>query len=213
MQTKKIHWPSLLILITLGLGIAVEVLIMFGMGVSSLVDLFGDSANPAGEMIVSVAFGFEALVLLACAWFVLQKTLGWEKADASFKFPFAGWQVIALLAVVILAAAIGGVSAYAEIAWVNWIILPFLTLLVIIPPVWILFGIGSNGIELGPRWRVFSVLGLGMTLGPLIMIFLELFLLLIILVIGMMILAVQNPDLFQEIMRLSQMLKDRKSVV
>ena len=40
-----------------------------------------------------------------------------------------------------------------------WIVLPVLTVLVIVPPIWLLFGIGTKGMELGPRWRVFGILG------------------------------------------------------
>ena len=76
-----------------------------------------------------------------------------------------------------MSVVIGGVIAYAEIAWLAWIMLPVLTVLVIVPPIWMLFGIGTKGIELGPRWRIFGMLGLSMTIGPLMMIVLEMVLL------------------------------------
>jgi hypothetical protein len=207
MQINKIHWPSLLILAILGIGAAVVLLISFGLGVNSIMGLFTKGSDPAGGMIGSIAFGFEAVILLLCSWFVLQKTIGREQAGIPFKFPFAGWQVIAVIGVVILSALLGGVTAFTEIAWLNWIILPVLTILVIVPPIWMLFGLGTNGIELGPRWRVFGILGLGMTIGPLIMIILEIVLLLGVVITGLIIVAIQKPDLFQEIINLGQRIR------
>ena len=208
MQTKKTHWPSLLTLIVLGIGAAFVLLISFGLGVNSIIGLFTDGIDPAGGMISSFAFGFEFIILILSFWFVLQKTMGRDQADQPLKFPFAGWQIIAGINIVIFAAVIGGISAYAEIAWLNWIILPALTILVIVPPIWMLFGIGTNGIDLGPRWRFFSVLGLGMTVGPILMILLEIILLVVIILAGFIYLAVQKPDLFQEIINLTQQLQN-----
>ncbi len=208
MQTKKTHWPSLLILIVLGIGAAFVLLISFGLGVNSIIGLFTDGIDPAGGMISSFAFGFEFIILILSFWFVLQKTMGRDQADQPFKFPFAGWQIIAGINIVIFAAVIGGITAYTEIAWLNWIILPALTILVIVPPIWMLFGIGTNGIDLGPRWRFFSVLGLGMTVGPILMIILEIILLVVIIMAGFIYLAVQKPDLFQEIINLTQQLQN-----
>lgn len=208
MQTKKTHWPSLLTLIVLGIGAAFVLLISFGLGVNSIIGLFTDGIDPAGGMISSFAFGFEFIILILSFWFVLQKTMGRDQADQPLKFPFAGWQIIAGINIVIFAAVIGGISAYAEIAWLNWIILPALTILVIVPPIWMLFGIGTNGIDLGPRWRFFSVLGLGMTVGPILMIILEMILLVVIILAGFIYLAVQKPDLFQEIINLTQQLQN-----
>lgn len=194
----------MLILIVLGIGTAVMLLISLGVGVSSIMGLFTNGGDPAGGMISSVAFGLEAVILLLCSWFVLQKTMRREQAGIPFKFPFARWQVIVVIGVVTLSALLGGVAAFTEIAWLNWIILPVLTILVIVPPIWMLFGLGTNGIELGPRWRVFGILGLGMTIGPLIMIVLELVLLLGGVIAGLVMVAIQKPDLFQEIINLGQ---------
>ena len=208
MQTNKTHWPSLLILIVLGIGAAFVLLISFGLGVNSIIGLFTDGIDPAGGMISSFAFGFEFIILILSFWFILQKTMGRDQADRPFKFPFASWQIIAGINIVIFAAVIGGIIAYTEIAWLNWIILPALTILVILPPIWMLFGIGTNGIDLGPRWRFFSVLGLGMTVGPILMIILEMILLVVIILAGFIYLAVQKPNLFQEIINLTQQLQN-----
>ena len=104
-------------------------------------------------------------------------------------------------------AVIGGVIAFTEIKWLTWIFLPLLTLFVIVPPIWLLFGIGTKGIELGPRWRIFSALGLGMTVGPVIMIVLEMIILLGAIIIGSVIIAIQKPELFQEIAALGRIIQ------
>ena len=143
-------------------------LLTLGMGVSSIFSLITEDGDPAGQMISTFAFGFEMIILLVCSWFVLQKTLGREQADAPFVFPFADWQIFAVIGMVIISVVIGGIVAYAEIAWLAWIMLPVLTVLVIVPPIWLLFGIGTRGIELGPRWRFFGIFGLSMTIGPVI---------------------------------------------
>ena len=204
MQTKRTHWPSLLILILLGSSAAFVLLISFGLGINSIYTLFTNGSDPAGKMISSFAFGFEFVVLLLCSWFILQKTMGREQADHPFKLPFASWQIFPILGSVVFTVLIGGGIAFTEIKWLTWFILPISTLLVIVPPIWLLFGIGTNGIEISPRWQVFSVLGLSMTIGPVIMIVLETILLLAVIIAGIVILAIQKPDLFQEIVSLGQ---------
>lgn len=207
MQTKKTHWPSLLVLIVLVLSLTFVLLMALGLGVSSLVSLFTENGDPAGQMIGSFAFGFEILILLACSWFVLQKTMGHEQADAPFIFPFADWQVVAVSGMVIASAIIGGLVAYVEIAWLAWMVLPILTILVIVPPIWLLFGIGTKGIELGPRWRFFGIFGLSMTIGPVLMILLEMVLLVGVLIAGITVVYVQQPAFIQELLKLSKILK------
>ncbi|MDO9301201.1 MAG: PrsW family glutamic-type intramembrane protease [Anaerolineales bacterium] len=207
MQTNKTHWPSLSILIVLGLSVAFALLIALGLGASSIMDLFTGDGDPAGQMIGVFAFGFESLILLTCSWFVLQKTLGREQAETPFNFPFADWQAIPIIGMVIVSVAIGGVVAYTEIAWLAWIMLPVLTVLVIVPPIWLLFGIGTKGIELGARWRIFGMFGLSMTIAPLIMVVMEGVLLLGIIIVGVVVIAVQQPALFQELVNLGRIIK------
>ncbi|MBK8825065.1 MAG: PrsW family intramembrane metalloprotease [Anaerolineales bacterium] len=207
MQTNKNHWPSILILLTLAVSALGLMLIILALGASSLINLFSNEGDPAGEMIGAVAFGFELLILFLCLWMVFQKTRGSEQADQPFKFPYSEWQIFAALGMVIFAAVIGGVIAFTEIKWLTWIFLPLLTLFVIVPPIWLLFGIGTKGIELGPRWRIFSALGLGMTVGPVIMIVLEMIILLGAIIIGSVIIAIQQPELFQEIAALGKIIQ------
>lgn len=178
-----------------------------GIGINSIVELISDGGDPAGEMIGAFAFGFEMIILLFCSWVVLQKAMGREQAELPFNFPFAGWQIFAGIGMIILSVAIGGVIAYMEIAWLTWIILPVLTVFVIVTPIWLLFGLGTNDIELGPRWRFFGILGLSMTIGPVIMIVMELVLLSGIVIAGLIVVAIQQPALFQEIIKLGTIIK------
>jgi hypothetical protein len=196
-----------LILIVLGLSVVFVLLITLGLGINSTVDLFTHRADPAGEMISVFAFGLETVILLLCSWFVLQRTLGRERAELPSKFPFTSRHIFAIIGMVVVSVIIGGFVAYGEVIWLAWIMLPALTVLVIVPPIWLLFGVGTNGIGLGPRWRVFGMLGLSLTIGPLIMILLEIVLLLGIIAVGATVVAMQQPVLFQEILSLGRVLK------
>ncbi len=207
MQTNKTHWPSLLILIVFGLGVFVFLLISLGTGAVSIFDLFTGAGDPAGEMISAFGFGFQMILLLVCSWFVLQKTMGRKRADLPFIFPFAGWQVFAIIGTIVLSVAIGGVIVFTEITWLAWLVLPALTVLVIVPPLWLLFGLGTQGIELGSHWRVFGIIGLSMTIAPVIMLILEIILLLGIIIVGAVIIAIQQPVLFQELVRIGKVLE------
>jgi len=207
MQTNKIHWASLLILIVLGLSASAALLVALGLGVSSLIDLFSGAADPAAQMVSAFTFGFEGAVLLLCAWFVLQKTMGREQAETMLKSPFSGWQVAAVVGLAVMSVAVGAVVVSTKVAWLAWFILPVLTVIVIVPPIWLLFGIGTRGMELGSRWRVFGILGLSMTLGPLITVVAEFVLLAVGIILGAIFIAVQYPDLLQEFGRLGALLQ------
>lgn len=208
MQTNKNHLPSILILLVFAVSALGIVMIIFGLGISSLIDLFSNKGDPAGEMIGAFAFGFELLLLLLCSWFVFQKTRRNKQADLPFKLPYFEWQIFAALGTIFFAIVIGGGIAFTEIKWLTWIFLPILTLFVIAPPIWLLFGIGTKGIELGPRWRVFSILGIGVTLGPFIMIVLELVVLLSIVIITSITIAIRQPLLFQELSRIGKIIQN-----
>jgi hypothetical protein len=207
MQTNKNHWPSILILFALAVSVLGLIFIVFALGASSLFNLFTHKGDPAGEMIGAMAAGFELLILLICSWFVFQRTRGHAQADLTFKFPYSEWQIFAVLGTIVITAAAGGGIAFTEIKWLTWIFLPLLTLFVIVPPIWMLFGIGTKGIELGPRWRVFSILGIGMTIGPMFMIVLELVILVGAIVIGSVLTAIKQPALFQELSNLGKIIQ------
>jgi len=206
MQTKQTHWASLLTLILIGTSVFFLLILVAALGVVSLMDLFAATGEAASEMISAVAFGFILLLLLLCGWFILQKTRGLEQADLPFKFPFAPWMWGVLPAIVIFSITLGGLATLAELQWLNWIVLPALTVLVIVPPIWLLFGIASNGLDLGPRWRFFSIFSLGLTIGPLVMIVIELVVLFTIIISGAIYVATTQPALMSELEMLTNMM-------
>jgi hypothetical protein len=211
MRTNKIHWFSLLTLVVLGLGASSTLLMALGIGVNSLIGLFTEEGDPAGQMITAFAFGFEGALLLVCSWFVLQKTMGREQAEFPFKFPYSNWQIVSVIGTIVVSAGIGGVIAYSKTAWLSWIMLPILTVLVIVPPILLFLAIGANGIEPGPRWRVFSTLGLSLTLSPLIIVAAEVVLLLGVIIASSIVIAIQQPALVQEVAKLGRILQSETS--
>lgn len=207
MQTKKTHWASILTLVIFCISILFLILIVLLLGISSAVDLFRQSGDPIAEMISTTAFGFVTILLVVCGWFVLQKAMGRTSADQPFKQPFADWQLILVFVLAMIGIISGGLAAYSEIRWLGWLIMPAATILVIVPPIWQIFGYGSRGLETGPRWRIFTILGLGMTVGPGIMIVLELIALLSVAVIGVALLSILDPATFQDVMRLAKIVQ------
>jgi hypothetical protein len=208
MQTNKIHWASLLILIVLGLSASSALLVAFGMGVNSIIVLFAEKGDAVGQMISAFAFGFLGAALLLCCWFVLQKTMGHERAETRLKLKLEGWQVAAVIGLAVISVGIGATVVSTEVMWLAWFILPALTIIVIVPPIWLLFGIGSREIELGQRWRFFSIFGLGMTLGPLAIIVAEIILLAGAIILAAIYIVVWQPDFVQQLARLGMTLQN-----
>lgn len=202
MPARQIHWASILTLIVFGIGIFLLFALSIGTAAASLFSLIGGESDAAGLMIASFAFGFEAAALGWCAWFVAQKARGLERAEEPLEFPFAAWQIPAALGLFVFAASIGGAIALAEIAWLGWFFLPALTLAMIVPPIWVLFGIGTRGIRKGPRWRFFAVLGLSMTLAPAAITVFELASALLLAAGGAVYLAAAQPALLDEMLNI-----------
>ena len=207
MQTNKTHWSSTLTLGVFGISLLFFLLVSFGAFLGSLIDLVSGGGNPVGEIIVAFSFGFNTVLLGLCAWFVLQKNLGRGSADQPLRFPFALWHIAALLGVMFLGALIGGLITLTEMVWLGWLTLPLLTVLVIVPPIWLLFGIGSHGLDAGPRWRFFSVFGLSLTLAPFLMIALEMVVLVAGIVAVSVYIALFQPDIVLELAELPFLLE------
>ena len=207
MQTKKTHWASLLTLLIFAISIMFFLLIVTILGISSLFDLINNNGEPIVEMIGAAAFGFVIVLLLVCGWFVLQKTMGREKADHPFILPFASWHLIPVIGLIFTGLLTGGLAAYSEIPWLGWLVMPTATILVIIPPIWLIFGYGSRELEAGPRWRVFAVFGFGMTIGPVIMVILEMISLFGIIIAGIALLAILEPATLQDVMKLADIVQ------
>jgi len=175
------------------------------MGISSIINLASNIGVPATNMIVAATCFFEILILGVCCWFVLQRASGNESALLSFKVPFPRWYVILIFGIIVIALAAGSLAAYSEINLVAWLILPVATLFVIVPPILLVMGIGSKGLDPGPRWRFAATVGTGMTVGPLIIIGLELSVLVMSIILWAVYVAVFNPDLLNQLESLAAM--------
>ena len=206
MNSKKTHWPSLLILLCLVIAICFLLAVGMIMSISSLMDLAADVGIPASGMIVAATCFFEVLILGVCCWLVLQRTLGNEKALLSFKVPYSRLLVVLIIGVVAGAVIIGGVTAYSENNWLTWIILPVATLLVIVPPIVLVTGIGSKGLDPGPRWQFAAILGIGMTVAPFLMIGLEIAFFIMGIILLAVYISIFAPDVLNQLESLITML-------
>jgi hypothetical protein len=171
------------------------------MGVTALASLFTGTPIRAEQTVPLVAFSFEAIILVAAAFFSLQKFLQKPSVDEKASISISGWQIILLVAVAALSLLIG--YQIGEMRELIWIILPLLTIPAIVFPLGVLVALGTRRLPFGSRWQTWSVLGLAMTLAPLILFTLEIFIGLIIfsLVVAY---VIAQPELAQELQQLSQ---------
>ncbi|MCB0102034.1 MAG: PrsW family intramembrane metalloprotease [Anaerolineales bacterium] len=203
MQTKN-HLPSIFILIGIGLGVLLLIGTSALLALISVIDLFDPAGDPATSMISSMSFGFIAVLLGVCFWFVLKKTRGLESAEAPFNLPFTNWLWLIVPVVSFFGLLFGGVITLAEQPWLNWLALPIFTILVIVPPIGLFFGAASHGIDAGARWRFFSVLGLSMSVSPFVILVFELIILVLAVVVLAIYAAIFQPDLATKIDILAQ---------
>jgi hypothetical protein len=171
------------------------------MGVTALISLFTGMEVRAEQTVPLVAFGFEAIVLLAAAFFSLQKFLQKPNADEKASVSFSSWQIILLVIVTAVSLLIG--YQIGQMKNIIWIILPILTIPAIVFPLGVLLALGTRKLPFGTRWQTWSTLGLAMTLAPLILFTLEIFIGLVIFAVVVAYIIVQ-PELVQELQRLSQ---------
>jgi hypothetical protein len=207
-QVKNNHWPSIIVLVILATGLFFFLGVTLITSIISVINLIEDADQPADTMIAAFSAGIEFVILLGCAWFVLQKAMGKESAAVPVKFPFASWQLIVIPLVVLVAISIGAAVAFYANNYLSWFILPLATLLVILPPIFLFIGLGANGIEAGPRWRAWGTVGLGLTIGPLLMIVIEVVVLLMALVVFAVFLSLQ-PEKLQEFQDFLQLLNQQ----
>lgn len=204
MNTRKPHWASLLTLIAIGLGVLSFLAIAMTFGIEALTGLLANDGSSPGAMSGVLGYIFEALVLILCGWFVLQKVSGMEAAEGSSDFPFKSWQAAAIPVVVVFSILLGGGIAYLQQDLLSLVFLPPLTVIVIALPIWLACGIAIRGIDPGPRWRAFSTFGLGMTLSPLLMGAIEVVFLIAVIIAGVIYVAITNPALFAELGNLAE---------
>lgn len=195
------HYPSLFSSVLFILGALFLLGIALLMGVTALVSLFTGTEVRAEQTVPLVAFGFEAIVLLAAAFFSLQKFLQKPMADEKASVSLSIWQIILLIFVAGISLLIG--YEIGQMKNIIWIVLPILTIPAIVFPLGVLLALGTRQLPLGTRWQTWNTLGLAMTLAPLILFTLEIFIGLIIFAVAVAYLVTQ-PELVQELQQLSQ---------
>jgi RsiW-degrading membrane proteinase PrsW (M82 family) len=210
MQPTRTHWRSIALLLAFALGILLFLVASLVAGVRSVVTLLNGSADPTGDMIKSFASGFELILLLICGWFMLQRIRHQPKADLPFRYPFAGWQIYVSCMIFVFSIALGTMAAVSEIRWLNWLLLPTLTILTVLLPIFLFLGIGTRGIPFGPRWKAWSTVGIGMTIGPALMITLESLALFFFALLGFIALS-GHPEVIRELLRIGKLLAQNVS--
>jgi hypothetical protein len=150
-----------------------------------------------------MAFGFEAILLFAAAFFSFQKTLEQPLADRASRLTIPHWGLIAGVLIAALALLTG--HQVASNPSLNWLLLPVLTVLAVALPLIILLAAGTQGLPLGSRWQSWSVLGLGMTLTPFVLFLLEAVAAVFVFV-GIIAYVVARPELAAELQALSEQL-------
>ncbi len=204
MQTQKHHTGAILLLILFVLSALTFLCLAALTGLGTLLSLIEHDPQAASQMNIVGAFLFEFLVLLIPAYLSFRKLSAHQAADQPIRVSFAFWQIGAGLFAV--AAALGLGYLISDHQPFDAILLPLFTLMAVLIPIFLLFGLASRRLEAGTRWRFWSVFGLGMTLGPLSLIVLELGIGLVILV-GVVAYVLVNPSLTDEILRLSTQLE------
>ncbi|MCJ7435235.1 MAG: PrsW family intramembrane metalloprotease [Anaerolineales bacterium] len=204
MQTQKIVWPAVFLTALFGMG----ALSLWGvstiMGITAIPMMFAKKPEAITSMIIAVSSGFLGLVLLTAAVIALLKIMGRKTAEQNTRLPFVMWHIPVALFIAVSSIGVG--SLLTSQPYLSVIFLPILTLSGVLAPLWIIMSIGTRRMELGPRWRAWGIFGLGMTLGPILMMFLEITVG-IVLLIGVIIYFVMQPELANQMVQFSTQLQ------
>ncbi len=198
MQKETPQWVSILLLLCILAGAGLYLLSALGLLINAVYLFFLDGADPTGPLISAAAAGFEGAFLVLCAWFVIQKVSGNPNSDKEVHYPHQRGQVTAVILSMVTALTLGSILVTKTSVWLSWTLLPLFTLAAILPPIWLLAGLGTRRLSLGARWRVWAIVGLGMTLNPLIMVILEVLVGLFSAALAVLLLATQ-PDLVNQL--------------
>lgn len=204
MQTQKTHVGALFLLIVFAVAALIYLCLAAVTGVSALISFFEHSTEIASKTNIVGAFGLEFLLVLIPAYLNLRKNMGGQEADRPMRMPFAAWQIGA--AVTIIVAAFGFGYLVSGRQPFDAMFLPIFTVLAILTPIVLLFGLAVRRLEAGTSWRFWSVFGLGMTVGPLILIVTEL-LVGVVMLVGVVAYVMLIPGLADELMHVSAQLR------
>ena len=204
MQTQKTPLGALLLLIVFVVAALIYLCLAAVTGFSTLVAFIDHQAKAVSQMNIVAAFGLEFVLVLIPAYFNLRKNMGGQDADRPVRVSFAAW--LAGVGVTVIAAALGLGYLVSGKPPFDAIFLPVFTVLAVLTPIALLFGLAVRRLEAGTRWRFWSVFGLGMTVGPLILIVTELLVGVFVLV-GVVAYVMLIPGLADELMRVSAQLR------
>lgn len=204
MNASKSHIPSLLSALLFVVGALTFFSVALLMGVTSLGTVLAGESIGAQQTIIITVSAFQALILTVAAFVSIQRFRQSSFAEQDSSFTVSTWQIVISLILTSVALIIGYWIVQGEIA--NWLLLPILTLPAVVLPLFVLLGLGIRGIPLGTRWQSWNTFGLAMTLAPFILVFLELFALLVILVIVVVVLLSQ-PGFETTIQQLSRQME------
>ena len=189
MNSTRSHVPSLLSALWFIVAALTFISVALLMGVTALgAVLTGESIGPQ-QTIVMTASAFQALIVLAAAFISIQRFRQKPFAEQNSSLNLPAWQVAASLVVTSFVLAAGYWIAESDLA--AWLFLPILTLPAVVLPLFVVLGLGVRGISLGTRWQSWNVFGLAMTLAPFILIFLEVFALILLVVIAVVMMMSQ----------------------
>jgi PrsW family intramembrane metalloprotease len=189
MNSSRSHIPSLLSALLFIVGALTFFSVALLMAVTALGTFFAGDGVGAQQTIVMTVSAFQALILTGAAIIAIQRFRESPFAAQDASFNVSARHVIASLFLAAAALFIGYQIVKSETA--NWLVLPVLTLPAVVLPLFVMLGLGIRGIPLGTRWQSWNVFGLAMTLAPFILVFLELFAMLVIVVVVVVVLMSQ----------------------
>jgi hypothetical protein len=216
-----LHLPSLLQLILSGAGFIIS---LSACSLLLLVELFnlasGDFANPELRMVSSLVWITILASILLLPSIVLSgrrilniqpgKSLVAVNEDGVSKGRDKGQSLnVASGLMVILPILILAGESISQHDLLAWLILPPLSLLVIIIPLWWIFQIGSRGLPRGSAQRQWGLVSVGLVITPWVMLLAEL--VLITLVAGILLIwLASQPGFIEAMNQLSQSLMDNQ---
>jgi hypothetical protein len=195
LRTTSDHLPSLLGALLFFLGALLLLGTALLMGITALAGLLTESVLVPGQTIFPVVVGFEGLLLLAAAFFALQKYLGRPAAEQEISLSVPTWQLLLFGLVAAVSLGVGYLVTNSEP--LNWLLLPLLTILAVVLPLGVLLGLGTRKLATAPRWQAWTVLGLAMTLGPVLLFALEIVLAILFFAGGVVYLMTQPALVFE----------------
>jgi len=201
-------WKSILMIVLSALSILVlfagSILLIFSGLIPLLILPFKetDAASAASSILLGIGAGSGGLLVIPTLYYNWRRLNGQPALEAAVK-PIRFWQALILLFVALGCILLGNLiltninwtAIFAFVFCLPGVLLPIATI------IWIAVG----GLDMGSRRRAWSIFTLGMTLGPVLIMVIEVILVVFALILGIIYIAFQ-PDLMDELTRLSERL-------